>query len=602
MPNGGPLFSEVLGDNQPVLAVQKPGDDSIYFLFTAGSLTTSPSSTWPFAYSIINMRLDGGLGDIEPGFKNIPLPFGTKGYNAVTGIRHKNNHDTWVVVRLCSIDSNYFAAYLITNAGLNAQPVLSSSKTSMSPTPFIQKAHQLRISPDGTKLACLYHGDTIEIASFNPENGTIQSLFTFKAVYNGDTLGLQSVEFSIDSKILYLSSYPVTNPGHPKTIFQFDATLTDSVQFIASQTAIGFMYEKSGLQMGPDWKIYGTESWNDSLLVINSPSITGPGCGFQKNAVSLEGHLSYNGLPQFIQRYKAYIHESGHCQNNPVVFTPDIWPPPDSVYWDFGDPSSGGNNHSYIANATHSYSQTGTYSVTLFVRHIDKRTDMSHVSLTIFARPDVSPGPDKTVCLGDSATFDAGFCSGCTYEWKNNASGMVVGNMQLFKTSQAGIYTIEVTNAGDCKSSDTVQLFTTSNPTLTTAPLYDTICSGQSTSIALTSNPSGAIFHWTASLTSGNITGFTADSGTVINQTLTNTLSTPGIVTYHITPKIGSCTGTTVNFPVTVVPGDSVKVTITTPKDSVCTGTSITFTAHPTNPGANPHYQWQVNGVNKGTD
>ena len=43
-------------------------------------------------------------------------------------------------------------------------------------------------------------------------------------------------------------------------------------------------------------------------------------------------------------------------------------------------------------------------------------------------------------------------------------------------------------------------------------------------------------------------------------------------------------------------------VTISASSDIVCTGNVITFTAEPSNAGTNPSYQWQVNGINAGTN
>jgi uncharacterized protein (TIGR02145 family) len=181
--------------------------------------------------------------------------------------------------------------------------------------------------------------------------------------------------------------------------------------------------------------------------------------------------------------------------------------------------------------------------------------------------------------------------------WKNLGSGLTVGTAQTYKTGQAGIYAAIVTNTNGCIGSDTIQLSTTLIPSLTNNPLSKSICSGESTNIPLTSDVPGATFHWTASLTSGTVTGYSPDSGLVINQVLVNSLPAPGIVTYHITPNVGSCTGSAVDFPVTVNPAGIVSVALTASATDVCDTTNVYFTAFPVNGGFSPSIQWKINGI-----
>jgi hypothetical protein len=196
--------------------------------------------------------------------------------------------------------------------------------------------------------------------------------------------------------------------------------------------------------------------------------------------------------------------------------------------------------------------------------------------------------------------LDAGYWMNSTYSWDNLTLGLMnIASTQTYYAKTTAEYRVTVTSINGCSGKDTVQVTFSPPPVITNNPMYDSICSGQFTNIPLTSIPSGANFHWTATLTSGNISGFSADSGTVISQVLTNLLLTAGIVTYHITPKIGSCAGSSVDFPVTVNPGVPVTISISESQNNVCAGTMVTFTATPGNQGSNPVYQWKVNGINQ---
>jgi hypothetical protein len=307
------------------------------------------------------------------------------------------------------------------------------------------------------------------------------------------------------------------------------------------------------------------------------------------------------GLPQFLQKYKAYLHHSGHCQNRPVYFSGDIWPPPDSIHWDFGDPGSGAANYSNDTTPSHIYTSPGQYTVELFVRHIDNRTDTSWITITIHETPAPDLGSDTTICQGDSVTLDAGFCSGCSYAWASIPPGFT-STAQTVTINQEGVYAVEVISLNSCIGRDTVQLDYTTPPVITNSPLSKSICSGESTNIALTANLPNTTFSWTAVGSSPWVTGFSPGTGDTIDQVLTNTDVSSETVTYTIAPAIGGCIGDSVEYQVIVTPGDSVNIEIMASADSVCEGTPVTFIAIPVNGGTNPSYQWQVNGNNAGTN
>ncbi len=598
-----------MNSNQPVFTVKKPGENYLYWIFNIRDPTGFPPSNMGLFSSVIDMTLNGGLGGVVPTQHNIPVPGADNAFCKLTGIRHQNNLDAWVVTR---DNSEHFLSYLISTSGLSG-PVISQSSVE---TFVAQRSGDIRISQDGKKMVANYAGNVVnygsssvaEFCTFNSYTGMIVPLFKFYPVI--DTVGPFGpvwAEFSPNSQLLYIGGNVTLSPTTTTFgIFQYDATKHDSTGFMKSQVFLGYVNGPGGtrgLQMAPNGKIYSCFNSSDMLNVINNPNVSGLSCGFQINALNLDGKICFEGLPQFLQKYKSYLHLAGTCcMAESVTFSTDIWPPADTIRWNFGDPASGVSNVSFLPAPSHLFSNPGTYTVELYVRHNDNRTDTTWRTITIHPSPQPALGPDKTICIGNSITFDAGFCTGCSYEWKNLGTGQVVGTNQNFTTSIAGTYAVKVTNGNNCSGYDTVQLVTTPVPQVTNTKLTKSICSGESTNIALSSSVSGTMFHWTASLVSGNITGFSADSGLVINQILVDNLPTAGVVTYSVILKVGSCSGNAVDFTVTVNPGDSAKVSVSASANNICAGTQVTFTAVPTNPGAAPIYQWKVNGILSGNN
>jgi gliding motility-associated-like protein len=210
-----------------------------------------------------------------------------------------------------------------------------------------------------------------------------------------------------------------------------------------------------------------------------------------------------------------------------------------------------------------------------------------------------SPAPCSVTCTStptntgpycDGSTIQLNSSGGDSYSW-TGPNGFV-SNLQNptipnATATNAGVYTL-VTTLGTCTATSTTTVVVNSAPTLTATPTSETICSGQSTNISLTSNPVGASLSF--SVNQSGVTGASAVNGTTIAQVLTATGATAGTATYTITPSIGTCIGSPISIPITVNPAPTVIATPTS--ESICSGqtTGINLTSNP----AGSTFSWTV--------
>ncbi|HBZ65581.1 MAG TPA: hypothetical protein DEO70_02000 [Bacteroidales bacterium] len=444
MQNGNMLHG--YNNYEAVITVPFPSNPGKYYIFTDGLTGLPPAPPgFPMEYNIVDMALDNGLGGIMPGFKNVPVPGAENSSGTVTAVPHQNNRDFWIIVQTWNLPKK-FLVFLLTNKGL--QPPVISPCT-LQPT--LTSPTRMRFSGDGQKFVCLYSSNPVaSFYSFDPSNGIIVPKFTFSCM---GQFGIASVEFSVDGKYLYIIT--TNNPFNCK-IAQFNADLTDSISFVASETKVANTNYQGKMQLGPDWKIYisksGANLFIDSLSVIHHPELPALLCGYQNNYVPLLGRSGMNSIPTFVQRYFAYINHTGYCQGMPVTFEPNTWPPPDSLWWNFGDPASGTANFSNDSTPEHTFSSAGTFTVQMIVRHIDMRYDTATVNITIEPQPSPNLGPDRTVCENQTVVLDAGFNPQWTYLWSTGATTSSIA------VSNSGTYGVTVTSPNSCIGSDSVVL------------------------------------------------------------------------------------------------------------------------------------------------
>lgn len=213
-----------------------------------------------------------------------------------------------------------------------------------------------------------------------------------------------------------------------------------------------------------------------------------------------------------------------------------------------------------------STSTPGTYTITNNIAASGGCAAASATfSITINGAPNISATPaSQTICSGATTGIVLNSSMGSTtYNWTvtqsgvtgaTAASGTTIAQTLSTTGTVAGTATYTVTSiSGSCPGNSlTIPITVNPVPNVTATPAATTICSGNSTSIALTSNVAGTTFSWTVSQTGA--TGGTAGSGTNISQVLNASGVTSGSVTYTITPAAAGCSGTPVVVTITVNP------------------------------------------------
>ncbi len=254
------------------------------------------------------------------------------------------------------------------------------------------------------------------------------------------------------------------------------------------------------------------------------------------------------------------------------------------------------------ANANFNFVESGSYLIRLTMTNscgtfnstqtviVKKPPTASIAALSSFCgSATINPVATVTNCAPSGSTL--------TYAWSfpgGNPSTSTSPNPGPINYPSAGNYTVSLIVTNECGASNTAAqtLVINQSPVITNTNLSQTICSGTATTpVNITTNPATVTFSWTATATAG-ISGFTPSgtTSTIPAQTISTTNTNPGTVTYVITPTIGTCVGTSVNYIITVNPAAQVNQPAAV---TVCNGNTVTPNSFTTsNTTAGTTYSW----------
>jgi gliding motility-associated-like protein len=214
--------------------------------------------------------------------------------------------------------------------------------------------------------------------------------------------------------------------------------------------------------------------------------------------------------------------------------------------------------------------------------------------VTVLPNPTVIATPTtETICsLQSTGIVLSGSIAGTTFSWVPSTttvsgavsgSGTIISQVLTATTASVGNVLYSITPSyNSCSGTPiSVSIFVTPKPILSVSPASQTICSGTSTAIILSSSMPNTNYSWNVIGT--NVSGNLAGTGSIISQILT-VGTTSGNAVYLIVPNVNGCSGAPIEVTVTVNP---IPLVIINPVlgQTICSGetTAITLSSSVTN-------------------
>ncbi len=352
MPNGTDLH----GDNSSTssaLVVPQPRSSNRYIVFTVDEPHQDNADTDPttidgdgvnngFAYSVVDMTLNGGNGAVVTGQKNRPLiTYDTsdsqeslyKCSEKITAVKSDDCDSFWVITHF--VDSYY--AFKVDQTGVDPTPVVSRVGITVPVSGYRRNAlGYLKAAPDGSKIAVAHLGiatvtgedapGRVMLYDFDASTGLVSNE---TVLYTGDAP--YGIEFAQSGNRLYTTIGIGDGGAGGSFLMQFDLTVPTN-QIAATATRIPnqngqetAQVSAGALQLATDGKIYRAlidfDTLNGNFLgVIENPEAIASAVQYSDRGININpdgNRASRIGLPPFIQSiFEQKINITGNTDPN----------------------------------------------------------------------------------------------------------------------------------------------------------------------------------------------------------------------------------------------------------------------------------------------
>lgn len=447
MPNGNLIVTG--GSLSQVIIIPNHLSVDLYYIITTDIQANGNLS---FQYHVVDMTLNGGLGDVLSSNNILSNQNVTE---QIAATYHSNGIDIWLMTH--EYGTSNFLAFLVTSTGISTTPTISNiGPAHVACTSNINARGEIKFSPDGNKLA--FNGNGIGgndpsniLALFDFDNNTGMVSNPINLPFSRGEFGLS---FSPDNSKLYGSTWKAFNftLSDYNYLYQFDltsgipSTIVNSRQVIDS-TQVGSNY--GTLKIGPDGKIYVRYTNSSYLGVINSPNLSGAGCNYVQNGIFIGNQTSQYGLNNYIE-YVEYFQNEGVSEatldeSYALCFGGQI---------DVGVTEEEGATYLWSTGATTAQIEVvNTGPLTLTVTTIDGCSTILQTQVVQTPPPLITISGPEFFCLNDTSILIANVDNfDGIFTWFDNTTG------PEFTALNAGSNTVNFLSTEGCTASETFVL------------------------------------------------------------------------------------------------------------------------------------------------
>ena len=546
----------------------------------------------------------------------------------VNDINVGNNSNTYTPP--APVNGNIVKVIMTSSLGCASPPSATSNSITMMVDDSVQE--YVSITASATTICA---GTLVTFSAAESGGGS----GTFQWKLNGNNVGTNSLIYRTDSlhngdkvKVVFATTFPCSPPlvSSNEITITVNSASTPSVSILASANNIcpgrqvtftatpvnggttpSYQWKLNGNNVGSNSSTYQNSSLQngDSIRVVMTSSLASV-C--QPTVSSNKIIMSVN--QQVIPSVSIISSATTICPGQSVTFTATATNGGTQPIYQWvknGSLADLGSVYQTSSLANGDSVWVILYNTTDCIPDYDIISNVIHITVSQTVTPSVSiSSTATTICPGQSVTFTATPTNGGNnpvYEWmiNNNAVGT---NSNIFQTSSlqnGAVVKVSMVSSLGCaipqqaiSNSLTMTVGSNVTPSVSINASAIDICAGNSVTFTATPANGGSTpsYQWKLN---GNNVG--TNSPTYQSSSLNNADTIRVVMTTSLScASSNSATSNYISMDVTQPVSPSVSIVASSA--SICSGQSVSFTATPTNGGASPVYQWNLNGAIVGTN